>query len=97
MRKAYQLAIVGIAAVATIASAADCSNFNGEMSCKSGSQTTYPDDWAQRSFQTFLPGSPYYKDKYEGLGRIACYSAIKYGGDRKSASVEIRCRQHSSI
>jgi hypothetical protein len=46
MRKAYKLAIVGIAAIATAVRGEDCGNFNGEMSCKSGSQTTYPDDWA---------------------------------------------------
>jgi hypothetical protein len=70
----------------------DCSNFNSEMGCLSGTTTTYPDDWAQRSFQTFLPGDPYYKDQYEGLGRLGCYSAILYETDRKSATVDVRCR-----
>lgn len=26
-----------------------------------------------------------------------CYSAILYSGDRNSATVDVRCRQHSSI
>lgn len=77
--------------------AADCSNFQGEMGCSSGSVTKNPEDWANRSFQTFLPGDSQYKKEYESLGRVMCYSAIKYASDRKSAEVEIRCRQHSSI
>lgn len=75
----------------------DCSNFNGEMGCASGSTTTNPSDWAKRSFQTPLPGDPYYKVEYEGLGRVMCYPAIKYNSSRTSASVEMRCRTHSSI
>lgn len=31
------------------------------------------------------------------MGRIVCYNNITYASDRKSASVEARCRQHSSI
>ncbi len=46
MRKAYQLAIVGFAFIATAVKGEDCSNFQNEMSCKSGSETTNPADWA---------------------------------------------------
>jgi hypothetical protein len=38
-----------------------------------------------------------HKPEFEGLGRVACYAAILYSGDKKSANVEVRCRQHSSI
>jgi alpha-amylase len=31
------------------------------------------------------------------MGRIVCYNNITYNGDRSSAEVEARCRQHSSI
>ena len=78
-------------------SSEDCSNFNGEMGCSSGSATTNPADWEGRSFQTPLPGDPYYKPEYEGLGRVMCYNAIKYSSDRSNANVEVRCRTHSSI
>ncbi len=67
------------------------------MGCKSGTQTTNPPEWAERSFQTFLPGDPYYKPEYEGLGRVMCYNNIKYNSGRTQATVEVRCRQHSSI
>ena len=43
----------------------DCSNFNGDTGCTSGTQTRYPDDWSKRSFQTFLKDGPdahMYKD-----------------------------------
>jgi alpha-amylase len=46
------------------------------MGCASGSTTTYPADWSNRSFQTFLKGDAYYKPEYEGLGRVMCYPAI---------------------
>ena len=67
------------------------------MGCASGQIATNPADWAQRSFQTFLPGDAYYKPEYEGLGRIMCYNSILYKADRKSATVDVRCRQHTSI
>ena len=28
----------------------DCSNFNGNVGCKDGKQTRYPDDWSKRAF-----------------------------------------------
>ena len=31
------------------------------------------------------------------MGRIVCYNNIIYSSDRKSATVEARCRHHSSI
>jgi len=89
--------LLGLISYATFAALEDCSNFQGEMGCKSGTQTTNPPEWAERSFQTFLPGDPMYKPSYEGLGRIMCYSNIVYNAARTSATVEMRCRQHSSI
>ena len=62
------------------------------MGCSSGQATKYPDDWANRSFQTFLPGDAQYKDSYQSLGRIMCYNGFVYASDRKSATLEVRCR-----
>lgn len=59
--------------------------------------TTNPPDWAERSFQTWLPGSDLHKPEYEGLGRVMCYNNIQYSSDRNSATVEARCRSHSSV
>ena len=78
----------------------DCSNFNGNVGCKDGQQTRYPDEWNKRAFQTFLKDGPdahMYKDEYEGLGRIMCYNKVTYGSDRQSATVEAICRKHDSI
>lgn len=88
---------LGLTLFSSYAIGDDCSNFNGEMGCSSGTATTYPDTWAERSFQTFLPGDANYKDSYEGLGRIMCYSSIAYASDRKSATVNVKCKQHSTI
>jgi alpha-amylase len=85
------------ALIATVAVAqTDCSYFYN-LGCTSGSVTTNPPDWANRSFQTPLPGSAHYKPEYEGLGRVMCYNNIQYASDRKSATVEARCRTHSSV
>ena len=89
--------LFGLITFTQYAAAVDCSSFQPEMGCRSGQETRNPDDWAQRSFQTPLPGDPYYKPEYESLGRVMCYSAIKYAGDRSSATVELRCRTHASI
>jgi len=67
------------------------------LGCSSGAATTNPPDWANRSFQTWLPGSEHYKPEYEGLGRVMCYNHIQYAADRNTATVEARCRQHSSV
>lgn len=80
-----------------VAFAYACDTFNGEMSCRDGQQTTYPDDWAHRSFQTPLKGDKEYKDSFESLGRIACYSDLVYSSDKKSANVEVKCRTQESV
>ena len=87
------LTLVCLLAVASLA----CDTFDGEMGCKNGQQTNYPADWAKRSFQTPMKGDPLYYDSYESLGRIACYPDIVYSGDRSSATVEVKCRTHSSV
>lgn len=89
--------LLGLISYATFAKLEDCSSFQGEMGCRSGQEVHNPPDWADRSFQTFLPGDPYYKPEFEGLGRLMCYSSIKYAAGRGSADVTIKCRQHSSI
>lgn len=68
--------LLGLISYASFAALEDCSSFQNEMGCKSGTQTTNPPEWAERSFQTFLPGDPNYKPEFEGLGRVMCYTAI---------------------
>jgi len=65
--------VAALMAVCSIAD--DCSFFQG-LQCTSGSQTTNPPDWADRSFQTYLPGSAHYNEAYQGLGRVMCYNHI---------------------
>jgi len=84
------------ATLAAVSLAVDCS-YNQGLGCTSGSVTTNPADWVNRSFQTPLPGSANWKESYQGMGRIVCYNNITYASSRQSATVEARCRQHSSI
>jgi len=67
--------IVLAALLAALASADDCSFFQG-LGCTSGSATNNPADWVNRSFQTPLPDSPNYKDGMQGYGRVVCYNRI---------------------
>jgi hypothetical protein len=85
-----------LSVAATMVQADDCSFFY-DLGCSSGDVTTNPADWAERSFQTWLPGSEHYKEEYEGLGRIMCYNNYTYASDRQSATVEARCRTHKSV
>ena len=85
-----------VAIAAASASATDCSYFY-DLGCTSGDVTTNPAEWADRSFQTYLPGSDKYQEQYEGLGRVMCYNQIKYDADRSGATVTARCRTHSNI
>lgn len=84
------------ATLAATSLAGDCSYFQN-LGCQSGDVTTNPSDWVDRSFQTPLPGTPNWKESYQGMGRIVCFNNIIYNSDRTSAEVEAKCRQHSSI
>ncbi len=71
----FTIASLSSALIASMATAVDCSYFYN-LGCTSGSATTNPPDWADRSFQTYLPGSAHYKEEYAGLGRVMCYNHI---------------------
>ncbi len=92
MMKSFTAASV----IAVAAFADDCSYYYN-LGCSSGDVTTNPPDWADRSFQTYLPGSDKYQEQYEGLGRVMCYNHIKYDESRSSATVTARCRTHNSV
>ncbi len=88
---------VAASVIAVAAFAEDCSYFY-DLGCSAGDVTTNPPEWAERSFQTYLPGSEKYQDQYEGLGRVMCYNHILYDNAvRASGMVTARCRTHSSI
>ena len=61
--------------LATSALADDCSYFY-DLGCSSGDATTNPPEWAERSFQTYLPTSEKYEEQFAGLGRVMCYNHI---------------------
>ena len=50
-----------------------------------------------RQFQTPLEGEVNYKESYESLGKIACYSNVIYASGKQSAIVDVRCRKHDSV
>ncbi|CAI2361994.1 unnamed protein product [Moneuplotes crassus] len=87
----------GLLVILLVCAVLACDNFNGEMSCQSGDQTSYPESWAHRSFQTPLKGDKNYQDSFESLGRIACYPDVVYDSNRKSAKVEVKCRKQETV
>lgn len=44
-----------------------------------------------------MKGEANYKDSYQDLGRIACFSDVIYNYGKDEAQVDIKCRKHSSI
>mgnify|MGYP000123771809 CR=1 FL=1 len=88
--------IIAAIAFAQAARADDCDWFQ-DLGCSSGDATTNPPEWADRAFQTYLPGSDLYQEQFAGLGRVMCYNHIQYTEDRQSATVTARCRQHDSV
>jgi alpha-amylase len=91
------LQILGLLCLLCLVFTEDCSNFDGEMRCSSGGATTNPASWDERIFQTPLKGEELYKDTYESLGKIMCYSDIKYRNSLSSAEISVKCMQHSSV
>ena len=74
-----------------------CETFNGEMSCQSGEQTGNPESWSTRIFQTPDRGTDLWKDQYEDLSKIACFTDITYNSGRESAEVDIFCKTHPDV
>ena len=69
-----------ILAIFRLASADDCSKFEN-LGCQDQAHNN-PADWSKRSFQTPLPGSPYYHENYESLGKIMCHVHNVYASDK---------------
>jgi len=63
----------------------DCSNFNGEYGCMSGTQTQYPSDWANRKFQTPPRNDPKWQESYQDLHLLTGYVQIKYNQSKTEA------------
>jgi len=43
-----------------------------------------------------LKGSANWKESYQDLGRIACFTDVFYNKNRDEANVGVKCRHHSS-
>ncbi len=76
-----------IISLATFSITEDCSNFNGEYSCKSGSQTQYPSDWINRKFQTPPRNDPQWKESYQDFNLLTGYVQIKYNQEKTEATL----------
>lgn len=74
----------------------DCSNWNGEQACQSGSQTENPPDWANRAFQTPKYNTTYYRSTYQDMYYLVGYARIQYNPDRTSAKVTVVTRVNTA-
>lgn len=67
----------------------DCSNFNSENGCQSGSTITNPLSWANRAFQTPPRSSPEWEESFQDLNLLTGYAYTQYSAARDKASVEV--------
>ena len=72
----------------------NCTNINDEYSCKSLDQTTYPESFDVRSFQTpprnDTEGN--YRETYQDMHYLVGYTQLKYSSDRKICTINIITR-----
>jgi alpha-amylase len=76
--------------------AEDCSNWNGQQACQSGSQTENPPDWAERAFQTPPYNTTYYRPSYQDMAYLVGYARVQYNPDRTSATVTVVTRVNTA-
>ena len=64
----------------------ECTNINDEYTCSSLDQTTYPESYDIRSFQTPPRNDTQgnYRETYQDMHYLVGYSQLKYSSDRKN-------------
>ena len=77
----------------------NCTNINDEYSCKSLDQTTYPESFDVRSFQTpprnDTEGN--YRETYQDMHYLVGYTQLKYSSDRKICTINIITRVNPKL
>ena len=77
----------------------ECTNINDEYSCKSLNQTTYPESYDIRSFQTPPRNDTNgnYRETYQDMHYIVGYAQLKYSSDRKMCTINFITRVNPKL
>ena len=77
----------------------ECTNVNSEYACSSSDQTTYPEEYDLRSFQTpprnDTEGN--WKETYQDMHYLVGYAQLKYSYDRKMCTIKIITRVNPKL
>ena len=67
----------------------ECTNINDEYSCKSLEQTTYPESYDVRSFQTPPRNDTNgnYRETYQDMHYLVGYAQLLYSSDKKTCTI----------
>ena len=77
----------------------ECTNVNDEYACSSLEQTTYPDSYDIRSFQTPPRNDTQgnYRETYQDMHYLVGYAQLKYSSDRKICSINFITRVNPKL
>ena len=72
----------------------ECTNINDEYACSSLDQTTYPEEYDIRSFQTPPRNDTQgnYRETYQDMHYLVGYAQLKYSSDRKICTINFITR-----
>ena len=77
----------------------ECTNINDEYTCSSLDQTTYPESYDIRSFQTPPRNDTQgnYRETYQDMHYLVGYSQLKYSSDRKICTITVITRVNPKL
>ena len=77
----------------------ECTNVNDEYACSSLEQTTYPDSYDIRSFQTPPRNDTQgnYRETYQDMHYLVGYAQLKYSSDRKICTINFITRVNPKL
>ena len=77
----------------------ECTNVNDEYACSSLEQTTYPDSYDIRSFQTPQRNDTQgnYRETYQDMHYLVGYAQLKYSSDRKICTINFITRVNPKL
>ena len=77
----------------------ECTNINDEYSCSSSTQTSYPNEYDIRSFQTPPRNDTQgnYRESYQDMHYIVGYAQLKYSSDRKICTINFITRVNPKL
>ena len=100
--RVFQFIIISCLALYVISdgeSKDECTNINDEYACSSQDQTTYPDSYDIRSFQTPPRNDTQgnYRETYQDMHYLVGYAQLKYSSDRTICTINFITRVNPKL